>query len=402
MKMLKITKIIFLICFGLISSIDATDYVFPSPNLSGGNSYLGHYNNGTYQLNNPSTSRSVFLTADQGFGYQAELTPNAAQNLSVGKKNPGIVECQQPFGNPVACTASCKVASVGFTPSGLGTSGLANCTGVINAKVYPFLALEAGITDFLNEKGSKYSTPANYVYLDTIINNSNSAFEIATTTAPLIGTSSIVDPVTKKPVLDPNTIAGALQAGTLTTMNIYGEKPSGSFTVGKVTYPVNFISDSPSLADNRYVIAGANKHNPTTDTLAIKRHMADKNLAFDVLPSTNIPAPKGNQTIILFPNKMESTCQPVIFIGRDKDSNEFYALTYLGAYDSTGNSTLLSHLSMYALTRSKKMLPAHCVQPIHCILTPTLLTYCQRQPPIAILMIPITSKLDIQEDWLSQ
>jgi hypothetical protein len=283
---------------------------------------LLHTNQGLLQFVNPSTSTtagSVFLTSDQGNGYQAEIAPTNGPFTSksglfstIGPKPQSLIECQQPLGNPVACAISCASHMLG--------AGSTYCTGIINTYYVPTTPGGAPPTDLLNENKSVAATAYKYVFLDTIVNNSTSSFEIATTTAPLYSSN---------PDIQPNTIAGAIAAGNLNIFkNLYSLKPSGNFTIGKNSYPLTFLNDSTTVTDNRYLIAAADKHNPAGDALAIKRHMANKNIALDTTKTNGI------QTIILFPNRMQSTCQPIIFIGRDED-NGFYALTYLGTYTST-------------------------------------------------------------------
>jgi hypothetical protein len=339
--------------------------------------YLAHTNQGLLQLVNPS-SGSVFMTSDQGGSYQAEIQPtkppiglNSGLFSKVGSSPQSSVECQQPFGNPVACATTCASHLMG--------AGSTYCTGLVDS--YYQSTLPKGITsdDYLNENGCllpsgntptsltqfQKQCPVQYaalvaasqaqctkgkpcpaptmdqlqmakypvVTLDTIINNSNSEFEIATTTAPLYNT--VFNASTQSYTPDPNTIVGAIAAGKLSIFNnVYSLKPSGSITIGSTAYPVNFLTETSGATDNRYIIAPAGAHNPAQNNLAIKRHMADSRITLD--PS---PTGPGNQTIILFPSpKMQATCQPVIFIGRDKD-NTFYALTYLGAYTSTAGQT---------------------------------------------------------------
>jgi hypothetical protein len=300
---------------GFFGYIVLSTTLYPTINEVG--SYLGHETQSFIQLSNPSTSASVFLTSNQGKGTQAEVVPNPPpQNPGLFSKlssSQGLIECQQPFGNPTSCVTSCQSGpKTLFGPT-------TQCTGIINASNNFEIPGVKSATDLLNEVAQ--STAAlNYVFLDTIVNNSNSSFEIATTTAQLYSSD---------PNIQPNTIAGAIAAGSLNIFtNLYSLKPSGTFTAGKSSYPLTFLNEAPNIKDNRYLIAAANKHNPATDDLAIKRHMADKNLALN----TSITG--GTQTIILFPNRMQTTCQPVIFIGRDED-NVFYALTYLGNYKST-------------------------------------------------------------------
>ena len=343
----NVTALSVVVLLALSSQVYAANLVWQNGN------YLAHTNEGLLQLANAGTG-SVFMTSDQGGGYQAEIQPtkppiglNSGLFSKVGTNSQSSVECQQPFGNPVACATTCASHLMG--------AGSTYCTGPMDS--YYQSTLPKGITsdDYLNENGCLLpsgSTPtsiaqlqkqcpveyaalaaasqaqctkgkpcpgptmdqlqmAKYpvVTLDTIINNSNSEFEIATTTAPLY--NAVFNESSQTYTPDPNTIVGAIAAGKLSIFNnLYSLKPSGSITIGSTAYPVNFLTETSGVTDNRYILAPASAHNPAQNNLAIKRHMADQKITFD--PS---PTGPGNQTIILFPSpKMQASCQPVIFI----------------------------------------------------------------------------------------
>lgn len=256
-------------------------------------SYLVHRNFQSLALTNQGNS-SVFLTSSLGNGYQYELPAGQSVVTSLGTIDNSTVECQQPFGVPVACALTCQRTRA----PAMGTT---ECTGAVKADY----SNDAG-TDFLNEQGT-HNNSLNYVFLDTLINKGTTTFEVAVTEAPLY---RIKQDDKGQLVVDPaQSIAGALDAGTLNIFNnIHGEK---SITLGSRTYPVNFLTDTVTNPDGRFTFGSGTR-----------QHMALSLLALDA--TTN----HGPQTIILIPTNFNNSCQPVIFIGRDSE-NTFYALTYL-------------------------------------------------------------------------
>jgi hypothetical protein len=255
--------------------------------------YLVHRNFQTLALKNNGDG-SVFLTSSLGNGYQYELKASQSVVTTVGMIDNSAIACSKPFGIPTSCATSCKKTRA----PAMGTT---ECTGAVTADY----STESG-TDFLNEQGT-HNTQLNYVFLDTLINEGATTFEVAVTEAPLY---RIKQNEKGQLVMDSErSIAGALDAGSLSIFNnIHGEK---AINLGSHSYPVTFLTDTITNPDGRFTFG--------TGT---RQHMASSLLALDA--TTN----HGPQTIILIPTNFNSSCQPIIFIGRDNE-NSFYALTYL-------------------------------------------------------------------------
>lgn len=308
--------------------------------------YLQHADWNNLQLD--STGNTVFLTSSEGQGYQAQLAPQASAQTEI-KEGPTstLIECQQPLGNPIACASQCLPQSTGVIKA-----GYTSCQGPALTAEYIIPTVNNPITplDFLNENGSQPASALNYVFLDTIVNNTNQPFNIATTTAPLyiqqVNAQGTV-------VASPNSIAGALNANDIGFLNsIYALKGSWNttFNLGSNSYPVTFLSGSAQTNPNmEFSIFGKNEQNPSANKLSTKKHMAQPQLSLGTTSTSGI------QTIILYPPDPTNTCQPVIFIGRDPNTNTFYTMTYLSAYtqangtkccqDQSGN--LCSHDTLY-------------------------------------------------------
>lgn len=278
---------------------------------------LQHTNTGNLKLNN-SGQNSFFMTSDQGQGYQAEFTGNSSSLTRLGSRPISTVECQQPWGNPIPCGACAPKA-------GQQNWGNTSCsTDQFTTSFIPSLGPVADLLqkDLLNERDTQ--KPLNYVFLDTIVNNTNQSFSIAVTTAPLYEQVLNNDGTVSSA---PNTIAGALDQGTINFINsIYNltNQSSPSLTLGDHAYPITFLSaNTQTNPDLRFSLFGKNEHNVAENKLSTKKHMASPTLALSTQASS------GTQTIILYPTDPFNTCQPVIFIGRDINTNAFYILTYL-------------------------------------------------------------------------
>lgn len=262
--------------------------------------HLGRYfpsDTDTLTLKNASSTDSVFITSSLQHGYQYEITAGQSVNANTcGRERTEVFECQNPFGFPTKCVMQCK------PPKGK-RSGNTECTAGAVLPTY-------GTSKKTQCMAPKDPAELKYVFLDTVINKSKSTFIIATTTAPLYG--EVEDPATGQQIVDPNnSIAGALDAGKLDLFgDIYKKK---AITFGATNHPVTFLIDIETNPDGRFTF-------PPGIT---KKHMASARLAL----GTDIG--KGVQTIMLFPQDISTSCQPIIFIGRDVDTNKFYALTYL-------------------------------------------------------------------------
>jgi len=288
---------LFFLCLSLIFIESRADLVFAKGDL------VGHTNGGGLTINNPSTLNSVFLTSDQSHGYQAEITKEATKNVLVGTNPTSLIECQQPFGNPVACASGCTRGT-----GGAYAWGTTICNpGVVKISYSP----TPGTDDTLNEQSTHSADLDNYVYLDTIVNQSPATFDIAVTDAPLfIPATDAQGNVTP----DPKSIAGGLYAGTSSIFDdIYTNK---KITLGGTNYSVNFLTTGDVNPDGRFTVYPASHPNAT------KKHMASPVLALGAQPTSD------TQTIILIPHNFTSTCQPTLFIGKDSN-NYFYGLTYV-------------------------------------------------------------------------
>lgn len=321
----------------LVFTHSQANFVFAQGDL------VGHTNTGGLTINNPSTLNSVFLTSDQSHGYQAEITAEATKNAQVGTNPKSLIECQQPFGNPIACASACTTG-----PGGSFSWGTTICNpGVVKVSYSPTL----GTDDTLNEQGTKSAGLNNYVYLDTIANQSPATFDIAITDAPLfIPVTDAQGNVTP----DPKSIAGGLYAGTSSIFDdIYTNK---KLSLGGINYPVNFLTTGDVNPDGRFSVYPASHANAT------KKHMANPTLALSASPTS------GTQTIILIPhNFTQSKCQPTLFIGRDANNN-FYGFTYVSknteggvpcCQDSMGNPCTIDSLYLWqAIDGSASQVPS--------------------------------------------
>ncbi len=303
----------------LLIAIAYSVLIEPSPFVRLNGQFLEHTNYGYLILKNAGAG-SFFMTSDQGQGYQAELPRFSTFLSELGPKPGSLVECQQPWGYPVSC-GMCRDASGRRSMNNVVcTRGTFSARFGFGTPIGPLSQLVK--QDTLNELGSRQSP--NYVFLDTIVNNTNQSFSMATTTAPLY--QQMVNP-DGSVVSSPGTIVNALDSGDLFFMNsifslVDREKPH--ITVGGNEYPIQFLStNTRTNSDLRYSLFGKNEHNPRVNQLSTKRHMALPTLALSSQGTS------GTQTIILFPTDPFSSCQPVIFIGRDISTNAFYVLTYL-------------------------------------------------------------------------
>lgn len=299
--------------------------------------YLAHGTTpqGTLMVGNKDSNTAVFATSSQGGGLQAEFAGNSEiGHISVADAPQSLLECQKPLGNPVACVASC--------PSGT------QCQDPVLSVTYTARDSSAA-RDYLNEKGSLDSSGLNYVFLDTLVNNTNVAFDMAITTAPLY--QAFVDPTTQNITSAPGTLSAALnsQEGFSFINSIYNQQsqPESSWAIqiGSNSYPLTFLSfgnnsglNGPVNPDGRFTLYGKNQQNPSANRLSTKMHMA-LHPQTSLSPSLALGASadtKDYQTIILYPRNPYTSCQPVIFIGRDSNTNVFYAATYLLSFATQG------------------------------------------------------------------
>lgn len=307
--------------------------------------YLAHGTSptGTISFKNLGKT-SVFVTSDQGSGYQAEIPANTFTGaVFLGSQPKSLLECQKPVGFPTSCVSNC--------PTNLSCKRPAlDATFDVKTPNYN-LSGHYGPQDTLNEQNS-LGQAVDYVYLDTLVNNTNVTFDMAITTAPLYYAAE--DPDTHLETAAPGTIAYALANGDGPNKSPWGFinqiysaiSQSGSqptISLGGQTYPITFLSsgynaqsEGPMNPDGRFTLYGKNQHDPAANRLSTKRHMALMPQITDLYPSLALGAygtSSTYQTIILYARDPLNSCQPVIFIGRDARTNVFYALTYLLAYE---------------------------------------------------------------------
>jgi hypothetical protein len=325
--LIKLDAITSLLALGILASVAhlRADMLCQQPTPA---TYLGHAGSGSIGLKN-NTQGTLFLTSQYGGGYQDALTASGTQTAQLSSKAPrtvtaatcnqGVIECQQPLGNNVPCTAGCTDITISTV------YGATGCGAQLHSPKGNLSAWWVGATstnDTLNEGGSQNAS-LNYIFLDTIINNANSStpnspiFYAATTPAPLFNGSPA----------DTSTIVGALSQGSLKLIDIYTAiDTNGTIPLGP-GYSVTGLD--PGLGQ----IFSASAHNPAAGKLAQKFHMAQPSLALSTDPN------QGTQTIILYPPNWRYSCQPAIFIGKNQTDGTLYALTYLGNYTLQDGTT---------------------------------------------------------------
>lgn len=310
--------------------------------LSKQGNYLVHGTDktSTITINNADSVASVFATSSEGSGLQAELPPeHTIYSIKLGRNPTGTIECQKPAGYPTSCVSYC--------PSGTKCNAPAlQVTYTPNDPNYNPNTVNFPPEDYLNEQGSLDPSTYTYIFLDTLINNTNTIYEMAITTAPLYQ----LDVSSSTGGSVPGTLAHALDNGTITfRKDIYPLMTATNPTlkIGSQSYPITFLAsgdnalvDGPVNPDGRFTLYGKNDHNPRANRLSTKRHMALYPQSTSLYPSLALgPAANSStyQTIILYPRNVDYSCQPVIYIGRDTLTNAFYALTYLLSAQATFN-----------------------------------------------------------------
>lgn len=261
---------------------------------------------------NPNEN-STFFTSNFGRGYQAklELSKDHPESEKIVKTKIkfdaiGTIECQKPLGNIVSCGSCTNCPSFPEKCYAQASYGNAFCSNSDLGFSFNFWSKEVKDidpdSDFFNETANKQNLK--YIFLDSIVNNSDSKFQIIVTDAPLLndvvrdentafteykGLGSLISLINQTPDSLDKMIKAALegkgkekQEGAFSVKLLGGIAPGGEdFTIGKET----------------------------------RRHMAQKNLA---IKNTDDSVDPKYQTIILAP---VNSCQPAILIGRDSENN---------------------------------------------------------------------------------
>ncbi len=151
------------------------------------------------------------------------------------------------------------------------------------------------------------------ISLDTIVNKTKTNFIVATTDAPLY----IAADSQGKP--DQSSLVGALEtldenANPLLSLHkavyLAEQNKPASLTIGTKTYPLYINSNT-----------------------ALKAHFATRHLSASACTNPHISSTnQGPQTLILFPQDWQTSCQPAILIGKNNADGTLLALTYFVSY----------------------------------------------------------------------
>lgn len=293
------------------------------------------------RLNNISTDSSagsLFIASSNGGGYQAELESgkNVLSQMKYGSYS--NIEIQKPFGNIITLKDSDCYAFSGF-PSQYNSACVSDNNFFIR---YDTIGVAE---DFLNETGTKssqdvptdskskispYDQNLNYVFLDTVINNSDVAYDIITIENINFYRWEPAS-VTKQAGIAEGSLIGAINTGKISIDAIIAAANSTEqkVTIGSQSYAVKYLAKvyTDDRFINRFTIFGKNQHDPSKNQLSSKFHMASPQLALSTKAGT------GVQALIFVPTDFlldsYQLFAPALLIGFDADKPTVYAYSYI-------------------------------------------------------------------------